>query len=207
MVRDADVVVVIDATLTAAERQVARQVALGAGKRAGRVALVVFGDHQDCPVGPGKPPVKNELEASGFLEGRKAADRWLQQHFQPIEHDYLDSALECAIAAAADLQWRPEAPKLALLMGSSLPHNSPGSRLPLRTGVDCPRHRCWRTELERLKRLPAMVIRVATPAIGEPEPNDFANLLRLEVWKALNGGRRPEVLETALPARWADQIR
>jgi hypothetical protein len=197
-----EVALIVDGTLGDEEIARVRKLITEVAGAARRVAVILVGDHEDAPIRPERALPPYELRSSGFLTAGRDVAKWLRDEFEPLALDYLDIALECAIEAAARLPWSADARKLTLFLGSALPHNSSDSLLALRTGVDCTRKKSWRAELAGLQGIPHMALRAGSPLVAQPDPHDFANLLRWQVWRTLNGGRPPDPLDDSLPGRW-----
>lgn len=200
-----DIAVIVDATLTQPDLEQVYRLFDGF-KRPARLAVVVFGDHKECagdiPSGAGIFAVRS----SGFSQDLLAQREWLRANAAQMPHPYWDAALECALAAAGDLDWREEATKRVLVVGWSLPHHSPASSLPIRTGAPCPFGQCWSTQLGRLAALPKMLIHAVCPASEGTSDSDFLGLLRRFVWNKLDCDGAPDVLGDGPDSRWAQDL-
>jgi hypothetical protein len=167
----------------------------------------------DCPVRlsvdsetletPWKP---FDVCGSGFQREVATLKRWWRAHSTPVAIEFADIALECALDAVCELEWRDEALKRLLIVTQSVPHYSPTAQMPLRTGWPCTREPpvCWRSRLEFLERRHKVRTTVATPAGAASRGHLGA--LRNRVWQRLakSGDGVIEATEDTV-RRWADR--
>jgi len=220
--QDRDVAILIDATLDDTDRANATKVAnrlLKMAKDRWRVALVLSGEHAECKRAPsgstdgdsfGSPLFDVKVYPFAIATGDDTQHaRWLKRELAHVRNRYMDSALECALRAACNLDWQPEVPRHLFIMGFSLPHQDSDSGLLLRTGVNCPKDVRWRTQLHRLQSQRVLMRAAVPPLTSDLQrqfPTSFLGLIHREIWSELNGRREPSLLDAGLSDRWTSDF-